>query len=266
MQRVVALVVVVVTFALAGAACSDDGDGRDAGARSSNAPAVPLVGTNWVLTTATEPRRAPEGVTVSAVFDTRTVSGQSGCNTYRAPYERAASSLTIGPDIATTLIECDGPQATVERAYLERLPQVQSYVINGERLSLLDRDGNTLLVYRASGADDLVGTWMVTSYYSGDALRSPIVGTELTAQFETRRVSGNAGCNQFGGDVETDGEEIAISSLIRTQRACADAAEQQQEDDYLAALELASTFRVTGDRLDLHRPDGGFAVTFTRAP
>ena len=33
---------------------------------------------------------------------------------------------------------------------------------------------------------------------------------------------------------------------------------------YFAALELATTYLVTGDRLDLFRADGGFAATFDR--
>jgi hypothetical protein len=37
-----------------------------------------------------------------------------------------------------------------------------------------------------------------------------------------------------------------------------------QEHRYLEALQLATTFTVTGNRLDLFRPGGGYAVTYTR--
>jgi heat shock protein HslJ len=173
--------------------------------------------------------------------------------------------MTIGPDIATTLIGCDGPQASVERVYLQRLPRVRSYAIAGDRLTLRNGDGDALLVYEASGVENLEGEWIATSYYTGTAIQSVIGGTELTAEFDGGQVNGNAGCNTFGGPVETSGDDITIGPLQQTLRLCADPAQQEQEDHYLAALQLASTFRVTGDRLDLYRADGGFAATFIRA-
>ncbi len=261
------------TLVLAAAACSDDGGSGSSGAGgaggtgggSGSGSAAPLTGTNWVLSSATDLGVALEGVTVSARFDRAEVTGQGGCNTYRARYERDGSSMRIGPDIATTLIGCDGPEANVERMYLQRLPRVRSYAIAGPRLTLRDGDGDPLLVYEASGVENLDGAWIVTGYYSGDAIRSPVLDTELTAEFAADRISGNGGCNQFSGELQTSADDILISSLLSTQRACEDPEIERQEADYLAALELASTFRVTGDRLELFRADGGFAVTFTRS-
>ena len=142
---------------------------------------------------------------------------------------------------------------------------MRSYAISGDRLTLRDDDGGALLVYEASGATELEGAWVVTSYYTGNAVQSVLGDTELTAEFTDGQVSGNAGCNSFGGAVETSGDDITIGPLQQTLRLCADPEVQQQEDHYLAALDLASTFLVTGDRLDLYRPDGGIAATFVRA-
>jgi heat shock protein HslJ len=261
-------------LAVTAAACSDDGSGggggnghggADGGGSSGSGSAAPLTGTNWVLSPETDLGVTLEGVTVSARFDRTEVSGEGGCNTYRAPYTLDGSSMRIGPDIATTLIGCDGPEASVERVYLRRLPQVRSYVIVRSRLTLRDDDGDPLLVYEASGVEHLDGEWIVTGYYTGDAVQSPLAGTELTAAFDGAQVSGTTGCNSFGGSVETSADDIAIGPLTQTLIGCPSAAIQQQETDYLAALELASTFLVTGDRLELFRADGGFAVTFIRA-
>ncbi len=39
-----------------------------------------------------------------------------------------------------------------------------------------------------------------------------------------------------------------------------------QEQHYLAALQLAKTYRIRGDQLELQREGGTIAVTFERAP
>src|SRR5262249_31338013 len=160
-------------------------------------------------------------------------------------------ALTISPDIATTQKAC-GPAATaVERAYLARLPDVASYRIEGDALTLAGKDGRPLLAFhRVDGAAALRGQWVVTSYYTRDALTSVVGGAELTLAFEADTVSGNAGCNTFHGPYEVDGEHIKIGPLAATAKACADPAIEEQERDYLAALQLASSFQVVGDRLD----------------
>jgi heat shock protein HslJ len=74
-------------------------------------------------------------------------------------------------------------------------------------------------------------------------------------------VTGNAGCNSFSGPYNTNGGTTRIGPLISTRAACATGELQKQEDDYLAALQLATTFQVTGNRLDLFRPGGTYAAT-----
>ena len=58
---------------------------------------------------------------------------------------------------------------------------------------------------------------------------------------------------------------IHIGPLAATLRACADSALNDQETRYLAALQLAARYRVTGSRLTLYRPGGTIAATFQRA-
>lgn len=44
--------------------------------------------------------------------------------------------------------------------------------------------------------------------------------------------------------------------------SCGPGRPRRQQTDYFAALELARTFQVTGDRLDLFREGGNYAVTY----
>ena len=76
-------------------------------------------------------------------------------------------------------------------------------------------------------------------------------------------MNGNTGCNTFRGPVTVDGAAIHIGPLATTLAACTSAELSAQEHSYVAALQLATTFKVTGNRLDLLRPGDLQAVTFT---
>ena len=250
--------------AVALAACGSSEDDVDTAA----APEGPaLEGTNWVLSESTDLGVSLDGVTVSARFQDGTVAGTSGCNSYTGPYEVDGEDLTIGPEVASTQMACEDPQAAVEQAYLAALPEVASFAIADETLTLSNGDGDALLVFDASvGADAIVGSWTVTSYYAGDAILSVTGDATLTADFaDDGSVSGNAGCNNYNGPYEIDGDSITIGPLAGTKMACTSEELSKQETDFLAALELATTFVVTGDRLDLLRDGGTIAVTLQKA-
>ena len=229
---------------------------------TTRSTATKLVGTNWVLT---DSPSLGAGVTVndvSAHFSRKTVSGSSGCNSYDATYRVDGSKMTIGPKITSTMRACTAGPAAVESAYLARLVRVTSYAIKGSTLSLSGRRNALLLRYTSNGPGAIVGKWSVTSYYTGSALQSVIIGTPLTAEFTAHDMTGNGGCNAFGGSYETSGDKISIGPLVSTKLACVDTAIDAQEQQYFAALALARSYRVSGNRLDLLREGGTIAVSF----
>lgn len=228
---------------------------------------VPLRRTNWVLTDRVSLGTPLDGVVVNAVFGKRRVTGTSGCNGYTWSYSTDGSRMTFEDDGVSTLIACEGAAGEVERTYRDRLLRVGRYRISGSTLTLSTRAGRRLLGFRASiGAEALAGGWNATSLYTGDAIQSPIPGSGLTLEFAEARASGNSGCNTFDGPVRVSGaDRIALGPIRSTRRACADPAVGEQEQQYLAALELATTYQVTGDELTLFRPGGTIAATFNRA-
>jgi heat shock protein HslJ len=91
-------------------------------------------------------------------------------------------------------------------------------------------------------------TWNLTS----------IGGADITADatptlvFATGgMVSGLAGCNNFSGTATIGEGTIEFGPLATTRMACADEATTQLETDYLAALDEAATWTMTGDSLTL---------------
>ncbi len=162
------MVIALVGLSAVLAACGSSDDDVDAAAAPEGPP---LEGTNWILSDSTDLGVSLDGVTVSARFADGTVAGTSGCNSYTGPYELDGEDLTIGPEIASTQMACEDPQASVEQAYLAALAEVSSFSIADEQLTLNNGDGDAVLVFDASvGAEAIVGSWTVTSYYSGDAI------------------------------------------------------------------------------------------------
>lgn len=259
-SHLVAAVLVVLAVA---SGCSSGGSGGTSGA--SRARGRSLTGTHWVLSDPTNLGVPLNGVAVTAKLDAGVISGNSGCNGYRAPYTVDGSKLTISRPVAGTLMQCPPAPQAVETAYRARLPQVASYAIRGARLTFSGSDGAALLVYDAiDGSAALAGEWKATSYSTGEAVQSVASASTLTAKFEHGQVSGESGCNSFGGPYEVHGSSIDLGPLRSTLKACADPALQTQEQQYQEALHLASTYEVTNAILQLFRADGGITATFVR--
>jgi heat shock protein HslJ len=225
-----------------------------------------LRGTNWVLTDRVSLGTPLDGVAVNAVFGSKRVEGSSGCNGYSSSYTTDGRRMRIRNDGVSTLMACEGAAGKVETRYLDALTRVRRWRVTGQTLTLSTLAGRRLLVYRASvGAQALRGDWRVTSFYTGNAISSPIGGSDLTLAFDAKEVSGNGGCNTFTGPFEVTGnDKVTIGPLASTLRACADPTLDTQEQQYLAALGVAKTFEVVGDGLTLFRDGGTIAVTATR--
>jgi heat shock protein HslJ len=247
--------------------CSSGSSGSaPASSTSAGGSTADLEGRNWVLTDASKLVAGASDVVVTARFEGGSMSGNSGCNSYTTTYKVNGSSLTLGANVAGTKMACPPMPTAVERAYLAALPHVVAFAVRGSTLTLTNTAGQALLTYReSSGAKALAGNWEVTGYYTGTAVQSPEAGSKLTAAFTSTQVSGDAGCNTFNGPFEVTGSSITIGPLGSTLKACASETVNTQEQQYLAALEAARTYAVVGDRLDLLRADGGFAVTFVKS-
>ncbi|MCA9980784.1 MAG: META domain-containing protein, partial [Anaerolineales bacterium] len=231
-------------------------------ASADTAVATSVQGPLWVLESLNgEP--VADGVRVTLQLeDDGSMGGNGGCNQYFGTYTLEGDSLTFGEGIGSTMMACEGPGGEVEAAYLSLLPQVASYQIEGGSLSLLDAEGNVLLVYTAEEPSALTGTsWLVTGYNNGrEAVVSPLLDTEITVLFgEEGQLSGNASCNTFSGGYTLDGDAIAVGPLATTRMMCAEEV-MQQETEFLTALQNAATFSQDGNLLTLFGADGARMV------
>lgn len=87
-------------------------------------------------------------------------------------------------------------------------------------------------------------------------LTGTLPDTDVTAWLENGQVNGIAGCNNYFGGYTTQGRNgIEISELGSTRMMCPEEI-MEQEQEFLAALQSATTYRVEGGVLTLTYPGG----------
>lgn len=191
------------------------------------------------------------------------MAGSTGCNRYTAPYTLDGDQIQLGPAAATQMA-CPPPLDEVERSFLDALDRVERWSVDDEVLTLSDGDGNEVLRFEAAS---LTGSWRATGILEGDAFKSIIVGTEITATFgEDGTLSGSGGCNRYHSEYTVDRGELTIELPAGTQKFCAEPeGVMDQEQAYLALLPSAARFHVDGRGLELTAADGQRLVDFERA-
>ena len=113
-------------------------------------------------------------------------------------------------------------------------------------------------------SQSLEGTnWLLESLRGESALSE----TTVTANFsEDGTLSGSAGCNNYNATYEVDGDNISIGPATATRMFCPEPdGVMEQEVQYLAALETASTYLIEADKMEMRTAEGALAATFRTA-
>lgn len=123
-----------------GACGGDDDDASSSG--------DDVAGVVWQLTEL-DGEAVPDGVTPTLEFDGTRIAGSSGCNTYGADATFDAGAVTVSPQIISTMMACEPPASDVEFLFLQVLPAVDGFAVDGETLSL-STDGEAVMVFTSS--------------------------------------------------------------------------------------------------------------------
>ena len=173
--------------------------------------------------------------------------------------EWSGESLAVGP-LGMTAMWCE-PQGRMdqESAYLALLGQVETVWRDGELLVLEGPDGRLTFVEPEPVADQpLAGTvWELETLVTGDAAQSVLAGSRITIEFgEYGRVNGSAGCNSYGTGYTLEGEAVSFDRFAVTAMACLEDGIMEQEANYLALLQAATTLVIEGQVLTLRSEAG----------
>ena len=104
--------------------------------------------------------------------------------------------------------------------------------------------------------------WQMTSYRNADGeMIETLPDVKSTAEFKDGNLSGKAACNTYNGSYLVDGDRISFGPLMSTMMAC-EPATMDQETGYLAAIDLADTFVVKGESLEIFDQNGEIVLAF----
>ena len=198
-----------------------------------------------------------DGSQITLEFSDEGIAGSAGCNSYFGDATVDGTTLSVGM-LGRTEMWCEN-RMEQEDAYLELLQGAQSWQLENDELRITAESG--VLVYQRPVAQPdaaLTGSlWQLETIVQGDAAQSVIAGTQLTIEFnEQGGVSGEAGCNGFGGNYALDGDALHFDGIMHTMMACVDQSIMDQETLYLEMLQNVSSWQIDGNELRLNAESG----------
>ena len=171
-----------------------------------------LVGTEWLLTSLDGDELLPK-TEITLEIDEGEAGGSSGCNFYGGEVDRMADGSFVWPGADMTEMGCSGEVLRQETRYQNLLDEVDAYRIEGDRLEMMNGEGQTRLVFQQevqwrSDPAKLVGTsWMLRSTDG----RQRQEGSVPTVRFEAdKKVFWYDGCQNFEGQYIVTENDLTV--------------------------------------------------------
>ena len=118
----------------------------------------------------------------------------------------------------------------------------------------------------SAGVSMTRANWILQSYAdSTGTLVTVQPGTKITAVFDGNgKVTGSAGCNQYGASYTVRNYAISISPPASTKILCSDQSIMKQESDYLNDLSGVAELRIRESGLILFDRSGNPVLVFVK--
>ena len=129
---------------------------------------------------------------------------------------------------------------------------------------LLVVSGIMLTACTGGASTSIIGDWKLVSYGApaNPVPAAPDVDTSIVFGADGK-VSGNVGCNGFGGDYTVDGNTITFGPIVSTLMFCEGPVGDQETTTLNVFVESAS-FVLDGDTLTITSADGSSVVVLAR--
>jgi heat shock protein HslJ len=112
------------------------------------------------------------------------------------------------------------------------------------------------------GSPSIQGQWELVSYGSPSS-QMPAASDVITSiEFKDGQMSGNVGCNGFGGEYSVEGDAITFGPVMSTMMFCEETA--GQESGTLAVFQERATFFLDGDMLTIASADNNSSIVLER--
>ena len=120
-----------------------------------------------------------------------------------------------------------------------------------------------MLAACTSQENSLKGSWSFTAYGPESSTNPAVTDNQATITFnDDGTLSGNSGCNSFGGEYKVEEGQVTFNQLVSTLMACSDPL-MSQEGSVFKVLDGTASFEIKGDTLTITKD--GMALVFAAA-
>ena len=215
-----------------------------------------LVGTSWSLVEGQGPGGAVavvEGWPITLVFDSESLGGRAGCNSYGAEYLIDVQEISMG-ELSRTDMACEAGVMDSEAAFLAAIGDVDAIGFDGD--SLILSGPSTELRFGPEApvpSGDLVGRLWLLETLIRDEVVSSAIGDPATLRLdEDGTLVGGTGCRDLSGDYLITGSQVVFTSFA----ADGDCPSGLTDQDNMV-------ISVLGDGFTVEMGDGGEHLTVT---
>ena len=96
------------------------------------------------------------------------------------------------------------------------------------------------------------GQWELVSHGSASSQTPAVADVETSIEFLDGQLSGNVGCNGFGGEYEVDGDTLKFGPVMSTMMFCE--GRMDAEQSFLTKLQAAVGYTATKKTLKIFTP------------
>ena len=122
-----------------------------------------------------------------------------------------------------------------------------------------------ILAACSSASADITGEWRLISYGDAGNTTPAIPNVDTSIKFDSNgQITGNVGCNSFGGNYEVNGDKITFSSIMSTLMYCEETSSQEQAVLGIFSDNVNLQIQMNGDTLTITSANSASVVNLAR--
>lgn len=186
------------------------------------------------------------------------ISGHGGCNRLFGGYSNADGAFKID-GVGSTKMMCARPGSMeTEAAFIKALGDAVKLEVNENTLILIGTDGTAVARFTAEAKKPVVPTELTARKWTLQTIGSEPIKLEKKIPFvvfdgKSGSVSGNGGCNGYGGKFESKDSKLKITNVMSTMMACMEDGRMMTEHGLHEGLRNADRYEIKGEKLYLYQ-------------